>query len=899
MSNFKISPFFPDKNLNPQGWVTDFITSRLFRVGSQRSDLANLIYDEKLTKETVTSFKLEKLQTEIESGRAKSIKDKSFYLNPLYYDAVERNTAISAKVVEDEKALRDYYRYMINIKPNELSSFVPYVRLKFGYKQPNEKTFKEAEVPFVQNLKTEVASILADKFSRGQGAGIKSVSADRSFPGLGLTLNINVSITYFFSSISLVTNKISNAFIPEDQNFTYSKLFSFLPSKKQKLFLEYGYHANPEDTNLRFAGSGRTAISTIKDIIKAETKRIPLIYKSHKLDIGEDGTITVTANYLAEAEAQYYQKNDISAPSIDYISSIKNESLRSVFKNYAELNQRYYKVQTELQDFTENEVEIQKIGGDKKKLDKIRKQKEQKQKESIEISKNLVIIKDKIAPYVKDLIIDGLIKRCQLFSISFISERKDKDFKITSFLNLIKKDEEGKQQFVALGDPSGVSTTVNLNKYKNYDISVLENSTVGLTKENLFEQILINLFDGVERAKGSNKFGYITFFPLKALISLMYEFLPSDGDESLKYKIPFTCFGNVMARSFGREYAVNIGDVLIELETFKLWLHKNYVQKNRVEYSFSSFLRDMVEELVPDALTRKNTGFYTQNALGTIRHLTYYTKKQLDEKQLQFIYKGDVDFNQLKGLFVPESSKDAEPLLYFTQMLNPLNDYTSPYHKKYIAKRVANQNKFDLAQDAALGIPHVTIGASRGLIKKVNFNAIEQPFLATSLIMQSMTDGNTTLPRYAYNVSVDMFGNNLFNQAGFLAIPPFGVEGNADIALGLTGYYVVTKVTDNISTDAGYSTSINAIWHDNPLQNKQKGTVATTKDAKNFQDTKEYINFSVDDYIKDLLSLDPSTLKALGITANLVKQQDKTNEEKKNDSKKEPKRDRKEKSGAK
>ena len=163
---------------------------------------------------------------------------------------------------------------------------------------------------------------------------------------------------------------------------------------------------------------------------------------------------------------------------------------------------------------------------------------------------------------------------------------------------------------------------------------------------------------------------------------------------------------------------------------------------------------------------------------------------------------------KLKQFFAPATDKDAEPMIYYTQMLSPLNDYTSPYHKKYIAKQVAGKGTFDLKQDAALGIPHVYIGAATGLIKKINFNAIEQPFLATSLVMNAMVDGNTTLPRYAYNASVEMFGNNLFNQAGFLAVPPFGIEGNADVALGLTGYYVITKVSDSLSKDGGYSTKI-------------------------------------------------------------------------------------------
>ena len=472
--------------------------------------------------------------------------------------------------------------------------------------------------------------------------------------------------------------------------------------------------------------------------------------------------------------------------------------------------------------------------------------------------------------------------------------RSDKQYIINTYLNLVKYNKDNKQEFVAIGKP--YTTIKNLDNFKNYDISVLQDNTVNLTKEALFEQILNNLFDTPIRASGSSQFGFITFFPLKALISIMYEFLPDDSHPSTKYKTPYVCFGNAVTRSFDKEYAINIGDILVELTTFNLWLHKNYVQKNRLEYSFSSFMTDLVEELVPEILYKRNTGFYKQNALGSIRHLNYFTKEvQLTPDNLKAIYTDNVDFNKLKQFFAPATDKDAEPMIYYTQMLSPLNDYTSPYHKKYIARQVAANGTFNSAQDAALGIPHVYIGAATGLIKKINFNAIEQPFLATSLVMNAMVDGNTTLPRYAYNVNVEMFGNNLFNQAGFIAVPPFGIEGNADVALGLTGYYVVTKVSDSLSKDGGYSTSISAIWHDNPLRKIQAGSIATLKEAKELPNLIEYITYSADNYIKDLLKLDPNTLKALGVTANPVKQEKKTNEEKKNADKKSPKRDRKEK----
>ena len=158
-------------------------------------------------------------------------------------------------------------------------------------------------------------------------------------------------------------------------------------------------------------------------------------------------------------------------------------------------------------------------------------------------------------------------------------------FRSNTYLNLVKYNKENKQEFVPIGKP--YTTIKNLDNFKNYDISVLQDNTVNLTKEALFEQILDNLFDTPIRTQGSNQFGYITFFPLKSLISIMYEFLPDDNHNSIKYKTPYICFGNAVTRSFDKEYSINIGDILVELNTFNLWLHKNYVQKNRLEYSFS------------------------------------------------------------------------------------------------------------------------------------------------------------------------------------------------------------------------------------------------------------------------------------------------------------------------
>ena len=887
MAKFDLEPFFPDTKLNPQGWITDFITSRLRRVGSNRSDLANLLYDESLTDETIQNFKIdEQLKNDILTNRKRKQNDKSIYLNPKYYDAVERNSFISARTLETERKIREYYNYMINIKPHELASFVPYVNIIYAYKKSGETSFTEASVPFIQNLSQEASNILADKFSRGQGAGVRSVSANRSFPGMGLTLNVEVTVTYFFSSLSLLTKKITTSYVPEEANFSYSKLFSYLNSKKNKIILEYGQAINKNDTNISYKNKD--------DVIEAEKKRLVLKYKNHKLSIQEAGTVEISVTYMSESEAQLFQRNDVSMPGINFLKNATTlpQPQLTILNRYNEIKTEYYKKEKEIKEFEQQITQLQQVGGTPKQVIKtIEQQKEALKKSIVVDSKNLLNIKKQAMPLFKEILIKEIIKRRQMFSIAFTSKANEdnSEFTIETYLSMIISDAKGKLEFKQLGEPK--STVQKPSTFKDIKINNLANNQIGVTEENLYQNILVNLFDGVKRSAPSTApttpktFGNISFFPLKALLSIMFDLLETTSDDqSQTEQIPYVCFGNVVARSFGKEYMLNIGDILIERETFASWLYKNFDQVERSEYSFVSFLKDVMEDLVPNAIEKNGTGFYARPNIGTIRHLTYYTTENVakDKAFLDKLYKEPPNFKELASFFVPERRKDAVPVLYYTQMLTPLNDYTSPYHRKYIARGTLAKNAFNLAADSIYGIPHVLIGSATGLVKKINFNAIEQAFLASSLAFQSIADGNTRLPRLPYKVDVEMFGNNLFNQAGFLAIPPFTLEEESvDSTLGITGYYVVTKVSDQISTDGAYQTSISATWHVNPLADKNKKSIDTTKNSTNTEDLLEYINFTVVDYIKDLLELDPSTLKALGITARINDKPKKTDNQQK------------------
>ena len=52
----KLNVYFPMINLNPQGWISQFITPVLAKTGKNRDELANLIYDSFPSKENLDNL---------------------------------------------------------------------------------------------------------------------------------------------------------------------------------------------------------------------------------------------------------------------------------------------------------------------------------------------------------------------------------------------------------------------------------------------------------------------------------------------------------------------------------------------------------------------------------------------------------------------------------------------------------------------------------------------------------------------------------------------------------------------------------------------------------------------------------------------------------------------------
>lgn len=115
------------------------------------------------------------------------------------------------------------------------------------------------------------------------------------------------------------------------------------------------------------------------------------------------------------------------------------------------------------------------------------------------------------------------------------------------------------------------------------------------------------------------------------------------------------------------------------------------------------------------------------------------------------------------------------------------------------------------------GMANFIVGLSRGIIKSVEFDRVDQPHLREARAAKSRTFALGQL-RELYNVTLTMYGNNLLKPGELIYVEPnpivFGKPtSKTSVAriLGLGGYHMVVDVSHSISKD-GWETVAKALF---------------------------------------------------------------------------------------
>lgn len=874
--------FFPiaPGGLNRQTFLNEVFTPQINRgnSSSNRGALATILYDDAFESGRVKGLP-DDVYKRIISARSNK-RNKIFSIHAEHHQDFEQGF-VPGKPANAalERQYQEYLKFMSNIGSEELASLTPFVKLIYRYRKKENDPWKEFVIPFKSFSEESEYSphtqVLSQKFARGDGAGIQTVSVKRNFPALGNILSVNVDISFFFQNINILTRKQK---VQDVDDFSFIKVMAFLQPKFEELVLEYGYGIS------RFTDPSIIPPKIQSQILLKEKKRFILRYKSHNFNFEQDGTVKLTTSYTTQQDQDLFnKKSDISIPkgNFEIASLAKEEATKKLLQQYRELIANSQKIDDELRILKTKQQRRQqatRVAGNSQtnqsgqNFESRKRELEEKLRRQRRVLNKL---NQQLAPLMKQNLIDRIRVNKELFKLSFFSNAEKKnDTRNFTFMTKLFLEEsiKGKLQSTEIG-----KTAFSISSSEKFDQNIVFEEIKGKTGDQALEVLdrtmgtILNCPIGNDNRASDDSFGEIVFFSVRSLVTAAYENLE---DDFKKNQAPFIGFSNIHTNAFGKRYSLNIGDILISSDEFQKWYYKNYLSQGKIIYSFGDFLNDIMTDLIPEILINNSISLFGRNNIGRIKPFFYLTKMTGDKKEqalFRSIYESNskTDLkkfqNKLKTVNQGATGSNLKTVVLYTTLKGVSSPTTSPY----LLRNLSSVNPpFDEVKDLKFNAPHVKIGADSGLLKNISFNAQDFPGLRTALWADSLVDSAEVLLKYRYSANVTTIGNNIFFKGGFFTIPanPLGIDKDT-FDPGIVGYYAIQNVTDSISL-GNYETSIAGTWVFNPAA--QKGKSGTDVTQQNVEDLipPTALKLSVVQYLEDLFRLDASVLAANGLNSD-------------------------------
>ena len=250
----------------------------------------------------------------------------------------------------------------------------------------------------------------------------------------------------------------------------------------------------------------------------------------------------------------------------------------------------------------------------------------------------------------------------------------------------------------------------------------------------------------------------------------------------------------------GIKFTTNIASMPVSLEVFQEWFINNIVKPQVEEYNVLRFIKTVCSSLIGKAFNstcfedlnfnlRFDTSIFNfdktfTGKVTTVQELAS-SKRKADKKDCVALSKNQKPTIPTFILY----SVDSRPL-------------TGDYDK-----------------DVSTGIYHYYLGAACGIAKKISFNRNDLPYYREGRLQRKSALSAVQL-RELYNASIQMVGNNLHKNGQYIYVNPIAIGAgsmqqkgslpNLARLLGIGGYYMVTRVSHDISS-AGFDVSIDAI----------------------------------------------------------------------------------------
>ena len=241
---------------------------------------------------------------------------------------------------------------------------------------------------------------------------------------------------------------------------------------------------------------------------------------------------------------------------------------------------------------------------------------------------------------------------------------------------------------------------------------------------------------------------------------------------------------------------MNIGDIPISLDAFQLWFKNNVVKKGRENYFFLYFVKDVCKEMISRALSSKCFG-------------KEFNFEQRFDTQPLTLAKQETKISNFTPNVLTTAQKISNAKASISCDLDPTQ--TELGLLLYPTDSNPKDLRGDYTKDVGRGIYHHYLGSSCGLVKTINFNRQDQPYLRESRIQKEGALGAEQL-RELYSANIDLVGNTLYRNGMYIYINPSLIGASQEYLdyLGLHGYYLVTAVKSTV-TPSSFDVSIEAL----------------------------------------------------------------------------------------
>lgn len=317
-------------------------------------------------------------------------------------------------------------------------------------------------------------------------------------------------------------------------------------------------------------------------------------------------------------------------------------------------------------------------------------------------------------------------------------------------------------------------------------------------------------------------FGHLVDAAL-TIIKDKYSSNPKLIKEFERNKILFSTFSESITIPPNKVRIFSIANIPIEINFFINFLDNELYEKGVKEYPLFKFVKDLIIKAAEPSLESREV--YSNEA-------NKYSNTSLVSTIISL---GSPDPNQHPlSNFIDDTTKaikfdssitkaNLKPL--YLSRTNLSNTKLFPFnyfivYDKFNKDFSGIENKLS---DERRGIYHYTLAQDYGLVKSINFKKIDQPFLK-----ESKSVGKKTIYlgqfRDLYNAEIKMIGNNIYYPGMMLFIKP-NVEFGKVISTNpkkptfaqLTGVGGYYTVTKVTSeiTDEAYTTSLDCVFHSN------------------------------------------------------------------------------------